>query len=443
MKKLANFASKLLLALGLAACQSTNQDYQTAANNPEFLRRSVIALTDVIIHDVFSPPVAARIYTYASVAAYEAIVPAYPSYQSLAGKLNGLAPPPAPVAGEEYCFPLASTQAFLTTAQGLIFSKDKLIALEQQLHREFEAAGLPTAVFDRSVAHGRAVAAHVMAWAATDNYKQTRSYPKYTVLPDQEKWKPTPPGYQEAVEPNWNKIRPFAIDSAAQFTPPRPPVYSRQPNSEFYKLAQEVYRTGGALTPEQEAIARFWDCNPFALNLVGHVAFATKKITPGGHWMSIAGIASRQSQAHFAQTAEAFALTALALVDGFISCWDEKYRSQVVRPETYINELIDPQWVPLLQTPPFPEYTSGHSVISAASATVLAKVFGENFSYQDTTQNRFALPPRRFTSFGQAADEASVSRLYGGIHYRPAIELGAAQGRQVGEQVWAKARTRR
>nr|MCU0450381.1 phosphatidic acid phosphatase [Bernardetiaceae bacterium] len=216
---LVNYLNKLLLtsALVLAACQTTSPNYQTAANNPEFLRRSVIALTDVIIHDVFSPPVAARIYTYASVAAYEAIVPAYPSYQSLAGKLNGLAPSPAPAPGEEYCLPLASTQAFLTVAKGLIFSKEKLVALEQQLRREFAATGMPSAVLERSVAHGQAVAAHVLAWANTDNYKQTRSYPKYTVLPDKDKWKPTPPGYQEAVEPSWNKIRPFLIDSAAQF----------------------------------------------------------------------------------------------------------------------------------------------------------------------------------------------------------------------------------
>jgi hypothetical protein len=132
------------------------------------------------------------------------------------------------------------------------------------------------------------------------------------------------------------------------------------------------------------------------------------------------------------KTALAHALTAIALADGFIACWDEKYRSNRVRPETIIQQVIDPTWRPLLQTPPFPEYVSGHSVASHTAALLLSRIFGEAFSFEDNTEVEFGLPVRRFQSLKQAAEEAAISRLYGGIHYRDAITAGEWQGRQVG-----------
>ena len=170
--------------------------------------------------------------------------------------------------------------------------------------------------------------------------------------------------------------------------------------------------------------------------------YATKKMTPGGHWMGITAIAAQQSGADLMQSAEAYVRTALAVADGFISCWEEKFRSNVVRPETAINAYLDEQWQPLLQTPPFPEYTSGHSVISTAAAAVLTDQFGAAFAFRDTTETTYGLPARSFGSFEEAAAEAAMSRLYGGIHYRAAIEEGVRQGRQVGEIVVRRLRTR-
>jgi len=132
------------------------------------------------------------------------------------------------------------------------------------------------------------------------------------------------------------------------------------------------------------------------------------------------------------------AVVAATLMDAFIVCWDEKYQSSRIRPETVINRYIDPRWQPLLQTPPFPEYTSGHSVISTAVAEMLTYFLGDNFSFTDNTEVIFELPTRDFTSFRQAAEEASISRLYGGIHYRDAIENGQEQGRKVGEFIIGK-----
>lgn len=159
--------------------------------------------------------------------------------------------------------------------------------------------------------------------------------------------------------------------------------------------------------------------------------------------MNITHVASVKAGADFVRAAEAYALVSIALMDGFISCWDEKYATRVIRPETYINQYIDEDWVPVLQTPPFPEYTSGHSVISSAAAVTLTHVFGDNFSFVDSTEVEFGLPARTFTSFKHASEEAAISRLYGGIHYRPAIDHGYWEGSQVGELIVSRLKTRR
>lgn len=142
------------------------------------------------------------------------------------------------------------------------------------------------------------------------------------------------------------------------------------------------------------------------------------------------------------RTAETYAMVSIALADGFISCWDEKYRSKLLRPETFINEHVDEDWVPLLQTPPFPEHTSGHSVISTAAGETLTKLYGDDFAYTDDVEVEYGLPKRSFGSFREAYQEAAISRLYGGIHYMPAIEYGVEQGKQVGGYILSNIETR-
>jgi PAP2 superfamily. len=309
---------------------------------------------------------------------------------------------------------------------------------------EFRNTGIPDDVFERSVEYGDQVAAAIMKWSSKDNYKQSRSFPKYSILlNDPSTWKPTPPAYMDAVEPHWNKIRTFVTDSAQQFKPAPPTPFSIDKKSQFYKEAVEVFEVGKNLTEEQRAIASFWDCNPFAMNVRGHVMFATKKISPGGHWINITREVCTKNKSSMAESAEAYARVSLSLIEGFISCWDEKYRSKLIRPETYINQYIDENWIPLLQTPPFPEYTSGHSVISAAAATSLTSLFGDNYAFADSTEVEFGMPVRNFTSFYHASDEAAVSRMYGGIHYKPACEIGKVQGKNIGSLIINRIKTRK
>jgi hypothetical protein len=434
----------MIAVIILASCTSLgNENWRRYYEDPIRLHRSMKQVTDVIIHDIFSPPVAGRIYAYVSVAAYEAIIAGNPTYLSLAGQLHNLETLPKPMPDLEYCFELAAVEAALAVGKALVFSEDKMDNFYNKTMDEFKASGIPEDVLERSISFGQAIANHVVEWADKDNYKQTRSFPKYTVREDPATWKPTPPAYMDGIEPHWNKLRTFLLDSASQFKPAPPTPFSTQTNSQFYKEAFETYTTVKTLTADQRQIASFWDCNPFVMNVKGHVMFATKLISPGGHWINITKVACQKSDANFAASAEAYMRVAISISDAFISCWDEKYRSNLIRPETYINQYIDENWVPLLQTPPFPEYSSGHSVISSAAAVTLTKLFGDNFAFTDSTEVEYGMGVRSFTSFIKASEEAAISRLYGGIHYRPAIYNGVTEGRAVGDFFVRQLKTRR
>ena len=412
------------------------------SENPEYIHRAIKKITDVIVADIFSPPVASRIYAYVSIAGYETAIHGKPGYITLAGLIPHLKPVPGPEEGKVYSFTLASVNAMLSVGKTLVFSSKEIENFRREMMQELRSSGIPEEVFENSIAYGNQVADHILAWSAEDHYSQTRAMEKHAFSDDPGTWQPTPPAYLKAVEPHWNMIRPFLIPSADQFKPLPSTPFSTDRESQFYKEAKEVYDVSLKLTDEQKEIANFWDCNPFKMNVRGHVMFATKKISPGGHWINITALVCKKVNADFWESANAYACLSLTLADGFISCWDEKYRSNVIRPETYINQEIDQSWAPLLQTPPFPEYTSGHSVISTASAVMLTKLFGENFEFADSTEIEFGLPVRYFRSFNHAAEEAAISRLYGGIHYMPAIANGAREGKELGNFVVEKLRTR-
>lgn len=433
----------LTLTLFLFASCGNNNDWKKASENSNFIHRAVRQVTDVMLRDIYSPPVASRIYAYITTAGYEAARNGNKNYISLAGQLNGLGELPKPVPGRQYCYNLAASHAILVVGKILVMSEGRIESFHEKLMQEFRDTGMPDEVYQNSIEYGKLIADAILKWAGKDNYKQTRSLSKYDVQTDDATWKPTPPAYMKGVEPHWADIRPFLLDSAQQFKPAKAVDFSLKPESYFYKLALAVRDTGAHLTPDQTLTANYWDDNPFKVNTNGHTMFAIKKISPGGHWINIAGLACRQAKADYVRTAETYARLAAVIADSFINCWDEKYKSKVIRPETYINEYIDPNWMPLLQTPPFPEYTSGHSVVSNASAVVLSKMFGENFAFTDSTEVAFDLPARKFKSFKAAAAEASISRFYGGIHYMPSIVNGISEGESIGLFGIAKLKTRR
>jgi len=323
-------------------------------------------LTQVIIEDIFTPPVASRIYAYANIAAYEAMVPGNPAFQSLQGQLNGLENIPKPENVEQVYFPLAGLFAFTQTARDLVFATERVDFYQQRYLEQVRAWGIPEYTISASQTWGNTLAAAILAWAEKDGYHQRQALPYHEYSEAPGDWTPTPPTYMEAIEPHWNTLRTFVLDSSKQFKPLPPTPFDTRPQSPFFEEALEVYQMVKNAGEEEKEIAKFWDCNPNIAYFKGHVMLFHQKISPGGHWISITGIAGKKEDLDIMPEAEAFALTGIALADAFISCWDEKYRSNLIRPETFIERHIDSTWFPLLETPAFPEYTSGHSVISAS-----------------------------------------------------------------------------
>ena len=425
-----------MLIIALFSC-SDKKTEETLVISPEELHTAVDKVVEIMIHDIFSPPVASRVFAYPNVAAYEIIALNNEKYISLEGQVNELPAIPKPDANKPINYQLAALVAHMELSKRLIFSEQDLEVFRDSLYSVWSAKNETT--FLASKDYGLEVAEHIGKWMSEDNYNQTRTMPKFTVDTDDEtRWQPTPPAYMDGIEPHWDKIRPFVIDSAQQFKPIPPPAFSLEDGSDFYKELKEVYDKGNEITKkgdesEEIKIAQFWDCNPYVSVTRGHLMFATKKISPGAHWIGITKIASKKSKSDFDKTVYAYTKTSLAIADAFISCWAEKYRSNLIRPETLINQHLDENWKPVLQTPPFPEYTSGHSVVSGAAASALTDIFGDDFAFDDDSEVPYGLPIRSFSSFNQAANEAAISRMYGGIHYRSAIEVGIKQGRDLSQ----------
>ena len=290
------------------------------------------------------------------------------------------------------------------------------------------ADGVDGDVADRSIAYGRSLAAHMLAWSQSDGGADVQhlGFPEtYALKPGPAHWVPTnTQGLQQTpLLPAWGSNRPFAMPKGTSCALSAPPAYSQDKASAFYREAMEVYDTTRALTPEQKAIARFWSDDPML------------SPTPPGHWTSIALQILARDKADVNKSVDVLARLGIAVADAFIGCWQTKYEFDLLRPVTYIKRVIDPKWEPLLITPPFPEYPSGHSTQSGAAAAVLEAAFGKAFAFEDATHTADGIPARRFVSFAAAAQEAAVSRLYGGIHFRAAIARGLDQGRCVGQ--WA------
>jgi hypothetical protein len=436
------FLGSVLLCL--QACNPAPEGaYRAFTHDPQLFSRTVKALNDIVLENNFAPMVASRNYAYATIAAYECIAAGDSSYASLSGQIRHMPAMPAPKGGD-IDFPLAACLALVKVGNAVTFPEGSMMGHHEALLKMADSAGMPRRMLQETRAFSDSIAAAVLRWSRSDRYAATRGASRFTVNDSPGRWVPTPPMYATGLEPHWKEIRPMVMDSASQFMPPRPPAFDMgNRRSAYFKALMEVKETVDSLDDEQRHIADFWDDNPFKMNVTGHVMFATKKFSPPGHWMNIVGIAARKAGADVNATVAAYAETAIALFDGFISCWDEKYRSNYVRPETAINAELDQEWRPYIQTPPFPSYTSGHSTISAAAAEVMTKHFGETLAFTDTSLLEFGIANREVRSFREAALEASISRLYGGIHYRFDLEAGNRSGKALGEFVVRRLRLRK
>lgn len=404
----------------------------------EIIIDNLFHITEVMVTDVASPPAAARFYAYSMLGAHLAWnrLTAQSDEICLFAKSN--LPIPDDLDGmEKKMSPhFVSTYAMLEVGKKIMPSGMLLESKQQELIKTFtKSKWLSKNTLNDHIRFAKRVAAEILKIAGNDGYSQLSTLTRYTPKRSEGHWYPTPPAYMAAVEPEWRTLKTFFIPELEPYKPKPPASFSLQEGSSFRNQMVEVFEITSNLTAEEQLIANFWDCNPFMVQFSGHMAIGMKKISPGGHWVGITGIASKKAALPWKETIYIHTLVSMALHDAFVSCWEEKYDSDRIRPESAIQKHLDQNWRPLLQTPPFPEYTSGHSVISKTSAMVLTAYFGDNFDFIDDSEVYFGLPEREFKSFNLAAAEAAISRLYGGIHFRDAIEEGEKQGELIGKYI--------
>jgi PAP2 superfamily len=387
-------------------------------------------LYDVVRRERTPPPPASRIYGITAGAMYESIAGGTSKNRSLAGQLNGLTAVPQPSSNETYHWPAVANAVLANAIRGLYPSiSDESLDAINNLEAHFASqhqAEVPEAVYRRSVEHGEAVARAILEWAATDGFSTFNNCP-YAPAAVPGAWEPTPPSFNpNPLQPCWGLIRPMILSSGEECPPPGHPPYSTQTASDFHAAGLEVYTVSGSLTTEQKTIADYWADGP------GDTG------TPPGHWIAIVSQRARNTSASLTVAAESYARVGIAVHDAFIRCWGAKYFYNLQRPVTYINDNIDAEWRPYIVTPAFPTYTSGHSTQSAAAARALTQMFGIR-GFTDTTHTDHGLTPaqepRTFASFNEAAAEAAVSRLYGGIHFTFDNDDGLVSGHCIADKI--------
>ena len=423
----------LILLLLIQSCFALCQVNLFKDDLPDIcLQRTTLNITEVMVHDVASPPVAARFYAYSLLSGYIAAKTIDNTLPDILSVLKENSLRNHSLNGDNADLELTCLYAILQTAKKLLPSSYLLEQRQQELVNNFRMKNINKDSADASLQLAVSIADKVVEWAKKDGYFSLSSLPRYITKEGAGYWQPTPPAYMQPVEPNWQTIKTFFIDSSSQFKIEEPVAFNTNQTSAFYELCHEVYTVSKTLTDEKKIIANYWDCNPFALSMMGHVSVASKKISPGGHWINIIGQVCRQNKLSLSKSLFIHSVIAMGMHDAFVSCWHQKYLTNRIRPQTVITDIIDANWQPLLQTPPFPEYTSGHSVLSTMAAELMTQFLGDNVIFKDNTGVNFEMPERTFTSFKMAADEACISRLYGGIHFRDAIENGMKEGKAIG-----------
>lgn len=385
----------------------------------------------------FTPPVASRTIGYFHLAGYEAMVAGSKNYQSLVGQLADFSQLPQPDPKLGYDWALAAHTAYAFMARQMFLSSPP--ALRQaidSMQTVWDARltqGKPQVLVDRSRQFGAAIASAIFDYSTKDGGHEghTRNFPTTFRVPRGTGfWEPTENGQRIPLQPFWGKNRCFLRTNAAlPVASILRPSYDK--NSEFFAEYKAVYDKNIRLTQTEKEISIWWADDP------------SETFTPPGHSLSIARQILVAENVPLDKAAATLAQVGLAVSDAFVHCWKVKYTHFNERPYTYVRKTIDPRWIPFWPAPPFPGFSSGHATQSAATAIVLAKVFGENYAFTDRTWEgrprdqvrQTDFKPRSFTSFWQTAVESADSRFYGGIHTRMDNEAGLTQGKLIGENV--------
>lgn len=367
-----------------------------------------------------------RQYAYAGITALESLAPGIPGYTIWRSKWNGLKGLPEQGNPKDYYLP-ANINAAMAAINRALFpnaaatDKAAIDSLENVLKQEFVLTQGESKI-DVSAKFGKAVATAVYNWAETDGYKNANN--PYTPPLGNNLWKPTAPSYAAPSTPYWGNNRTVVFGSTANTQPPIPITYSTDPASPFYLMVKDVYYVSQNLTEDQKAMAIFWRDVP--------------GVSSPGHWLSILQQVSRMRKITLYEAALGYALTGAAVNDALIGVFQAKYQYNVVRPITYIREVMgNSSWSSYLATPPHPEYISAHSSLSAAAAQMLQELYGSSGTFTDHTYDYMGFAPRSYSSYTAIAVEAGMSRFYAGIHYLPSINAGLEQGRKVANNIFS------
>ena len=363
-------------------------------------------------------------WAYSSIALYEAVVPGMPASQTLSGQLNQMPSMPATSPGLAYHWPTAANAVLAAMTRNYypsipVADKASTDSLEAALNAQYQNE-TNAQTFQRSVSFGKQVAQLVYTWSLTDGSQTIHS--AYVLPTNPGAWQRTPPGNLAPQNPFWGTNRPLMAGSVAASQLAPPPAYSTDPSSPFYAMAKEVYDLSFNLTDDQKEQVIFW------------------RDVPGGghaHWLAIFSqvLVAEGDDAMLDKAALVYVKMGITQSDARISCWKAKYKHNLLRPITYIRAVMNNAsgWNSYITTPNHPEYPSAHSTFSTAASEVLNREFGVNYSFTDYTYDFLLLPPRRYSSFNHATAEAGLSRIYGGLHFRPAISAGNIQGKAVAD----------
>ena len=364
-------------------------------------------------------------FSYIGIALYESVRHIEDKSVSLSSSLYQMPAMPAKENHKKYFWPASANAAMAKIVRSYFTGLTPAnIASIDSLENAYNSILKPLVqpdVFDRSQAYGISVATAVYNWSLTDNFNPSNVGYVPPVFPGA--WQPTPPAFANGVSPFLASARPLLSSLSTLTAPPHLP-YSEDINSDFYKMVKEVYDVSLNLTTEQKNIALFWVDQG---NGVGY--------TPPGHDMSIVTQALEKEKANLFVTAEAYAKAGIAEREGTIVCFKAKYVNNLIRPVSYIRNHIDPVWLPFIGTPPHPEYPAAHALVTGSVMQAVSKVLGNNLSFVDHTYDFRGWQPRSFGSLFKAGEEAGISRLYGGIHYKNSIDVGLSIAKEVGNKV--------
>lgn len=421
----------ILLIVFLAGCKTDKHDSTPSPFDKHLIDHLNEELNEAVIQDGFSPPVASRIYSYCNLAAYEAYYIGKQKTINTNELLIDYAPEFSGLKTKNFDPLLSMYIAFCEVAYEVVY-RDFIIDELVKDGKDFFRTKLNDVEFQNSVENGKIIAYEIIKYSSKDNYNETRSFPLYQIIKKPWAWVPTPPLYGTPIEPHWGKIRPFIVRDINDLEIEPYVEFDTVPGSAFYNYAHDIYQSGIDVTEDEKAIAMHWDGDPMPpYRRLKHINLIKRQLNPVGHFLAIAKTVSHILKQNETQALENYLRISVAAADAMIGCWDKKYTYNLIRPHTYINRYIDEMWDPVLITPLFPEYPSGHSCLAGSTVEIMKELFSDTIPFIDSTVLDFGYSPRKFSNLSEAAKECAYSRVYGGIHY----EFGVTKGLDFGKKI--------